>query len=192
MSDAKHDTKHADHAVKAKDLEPLKADPDKARMTAPARDAARAPKAEKPRTLHEKLDAIKGRVEAASNSPVADGKAEEFADCWDELDEIGTPEDQDNPADAAMVQAAHNHLQHHAPRHASRIEALEAELDRAVKEHEKPQAKPDTPELAHVKARIADLQTEIANDPRALPGDKQRAQELQRKVTTLNMEKAAK
>jgi chromosome segregation ATPase len=196
MSDVKHDTKaHSDPKghPNAKDLEPLKADPDKAKMTAPARDAeaakARKGDDDKPKTLHQKLKAIHDRVEHAANSPVLDGKAEEFEDCWDELDALG---EGGNPAEMAMIVAAHNHLQHHAPRQASQIDALEAQLDEAVKEHQKPQAVPDTPQLSHVKQRIEDLKTRIARYTRSLPADKQRAQDLQRKVTELNMEKASK
>jgi chromosome segregation ATPase len=187
MPEAKHAT-HP-HDVKAKDLEPMtKAPPEKPEASRAAKRQQRD-KSEKPQSLQQRLDDIRRRVEIASNSPVAPGKAEEFEDLWDELDDVGEG-DTDNPADVALIQAAHNHLQHHAPRRASELDSLEAQLDRAAKQQRQPQAVPDTPEMAHVKARIADLHTSLANDPRALPGDKERAQELQHKVDGITAEKA--
>lgn len=188
MSD-KHETKAAaaEHPVKAVAVDhPVT----KSKDQQTAETATAKQKAEKPQTLQQKLHDIRRRVEAVSNSPFMEGKAEEFAECWECLDAVGT--DHSNPADASMVQAAHNHLQHHAPRRASRIDALEAQLDAVMKGEEKAQAKPDTPQMAHVKGQIADLQTDIATDPRALPEDKQRAQELQYKVDSINADKATK
>lgn len=190
MSEPKHPTAHP-HAVTAKDLEPMKRAP--AENPEPSRAARRqrAEKPERPQSLQQRLDDIRRRTEAAYHSPAATGKAEEFEDLWDELDSL-TDADNDNPADAALIQAAHNHLQHHAPRRGSELAALEQQLDRAVKQQRQPQAQPDTPELAHVKRRIADLQTDIARDPKALPADKERAQALQHKVDEITAEKVSK
>lgn len=144
---------------------------------------------EKPKTLDQKLAAIRNRVEAAAMSRVFEGKAEEFAESWDELDAIGEG-DKSKPHEAAMIQAAHNHLQHYAPRRASEIDSLEAQLDAATEDKPRPQAVPDSPQLANVKQKIAALQTDLARDPRALPDDRERAQQLQERVDQLNTEKA--
>jgi hypothetical protein len=144
---------------------------------------------EKPQSLSQKLADIHDRVETAANSRVFAGKAEAFADAWADLDDIGDP-DPNKPAEAAQIQAAHNHLQHHAPRRASEIDSLEQQLDAATSDKPRPQAVPDSPQLASVKARIAALQTDLARDPRALPSDKERAQQLQERVDEINAEKA--
>jgi hypothetical protein len=155
----------------------------------PARAPVKPGKDEKPQTLYQKLADIRNRVETAAMSRVFEGKAEAFADAWADLDAIGEA-DPNKPHEAAMIQAAHNHLQHHAPRRASELDALERQLDEATDAKPRPQAVPDSPQLAHVKARIAALQTDLARDPRALPDDKERAQQLQERVDQINTEKA--